>query len=120
MILAQACLALGLSVANADPKWTEAQASELRDIILSAKANEPYREVFSDDVPVYDAERKLWVHRNGWPRTFGGSFYAFEMREADGHYRLGWSTGRASSRGHDRFRIQTSIRRKIRAFLKGM
>ena len=82
-------------------------------IILAAPENKEYKDIFWDDQPEYDPETNFWAYKNGWPRTPGGTFYTFEIREADGFYRLAWSDGRKTSHGYERFRIQPSIRKKL-------
>jgi hypothetical protein len=101
-----------MGTASAESLLTKQQAIQLGRVILAAPENKEYKDIFWDDQPEFDPKAKLWAYKNGWPRTTGGRFYLFEIREADGFYRLSWLSERKSS-GDVRFRIQHSIRTKL-------
>lgn len=105
--------ALLLGTVRGEQLLSKEQVVEMGRIILAEPENKEYKAVFWDDQPEYDAKAKLWVYKNGWPRTPGGPAYTFEIRDADGFYRLAWLTSRKSSPGYERFRIQPSIRKKL-------
>lgn len=99
--------------AQAEPSLTADQVSKLGRVVLSAEENKEFKEVFWKDQPTFDKETQVWTYRNGWPRTPDDKAYIFEIRETDGHYRLGWRTPWKASAPVERFRIQPSIRRKL-------
>lgn len=110
--------AILIGTASGESQFTKEQVSELGRLILATPENKEYKEIFWDDQPEYDAKTKLWVYQNGYPRTPGGTAYIFQIREADGFYRLAWTTERKSSQGYERFRIQSSIRSKLTVLMK--
>ena len=105
--------ALLLGKVSGESQLTREQVIEIGRIVLTAPENDEYKEIFWNDQPEFDEKRNLWIYRNGFPRTPGGTAYIFEIRESDGHYRLTWLTERKSAPGHGRFRIQPSIRKKL-------
>lgn len=102
-----------LGTASGESSLTKEQVVKMGRIILAVPENKEYKDVFWDDQPEYNTKTKLWAYKNGWPRTPGGPAYTFEIRDADGFYRLAWLTSRKSSSGYERFHIQPSIRKKL-------
>lgn len=104
---------LQLETASGESSLTKEQVVKMGRIILAAPENKEYKGVFWDDQPEYDNKTKLWAYKYGWPRTPGGPAYTFEIRDADGFYRLAWLTSQKSSSDYERFHIQPSIRKKL-------
>jgi hypothetical protein len=113
-----ALLFVSSNITKAAPSLSSSQVLKFRDVILNDLKNKEYKEVYSKDKPKYDLKKKLWIFHNGFPRTPGGSSFVFEFRESDGHYRLGWVSSTGSSVSCDKFRIQPSLRRKIKVILE--
>ena len=113
-----ALLAFLLGSANGESLLTKEQVVKMGRVILAAPENKQYKAVFWDDTPEFDAKTNLWAFKNGFPRTPGGTFYIFEIREADGFYRLTWLNERKSAPGYERFRIQPSIKKKLVDLMK--
>lgn len=101
-----------IGTASAESLLAKQQVIELGRVILAAPENKDYKDIFWDDQPEYDPETKLWAYKNGWPRTTGGRFYIFEIREADGFYRLS-SLSERKSMDEVRFHIHPSILKKL-------
>jgi len=113
-----AILAALTASAHAEPILTKKQVGELGRVILSAKQNEKYREIFDCDKPSYDPKKHVWVFPGGFPVTPGGPVHVFELREKDGYYRLGSFTTHSFSPSPPKFRIAPAVRKKIRELLK--
>jgi hypothetical protein len=105
--------ALLMGVARAESQFTEAQLIEFGRVILSAPENKEYKAIFWDVKPIYDEKIKVWKFMGGFPVTPGGTIYIFDVRDADGHYCLGWLNSVKASPHYDQFRIQLSNRRKL-------
>ena len=117
------CLLFALSVifqgsAHGKSQLTKEQVVQIGRIVLAVPENKEYKEIFWSDQPEFDEKKNLWSFRNGFPRTPGGTAYIFEVRESDGHYRLTWLTEQKSAAGHEYFRIQPSIRKKLAELMK--
>ena len=109
-------VSLFLGVASAEPMLTDENATQLGRIILGAPENKKYKDIYWNANPTYEPNKGLWIY----PVGLGASVdlgYTFEIRDADGYYRLGWLTPWSSSKGYSHFQIQPSIRSEVRKLL---
>jgi hypothetical protein len=102
-----------LGIAIAEPILTNDQVAKLREVVLNARENKDYKDAFASSKPAYDKKKQLWVFSYDFPVTPDGQLYVFELREKDGYYRLGWITPWKSSSGYDRFRMASSVKRRV-------
>jgi hypothetical protein len=102
-----------IGIAIAEPILTKDQVLKLGEVVLNARENKEYKDVFVSSQPAYDKKKQLWVFSGGSPVTPDGQFYVFELREKDGYYRLGWLTPWKSSPGYDRFRLAPAVKRQV-------
>ena len=114
--IAAMTLTLVCGVVSADPVHTKEQVAKLAGIILDAKENEKYKGTFRLENLSFDPKERIWR----FEASSGGLGYVdiFEIRDADGFYRLGRINNTSFGSAPPEFRIAPSLRKKIRELLR--
>ena len=81
----------------AEPALTKAQVTAIGTAVLEARQYHNYHGGFDTSGPRFDSKTGLWSFSpigKFFPATFGVPLYFFEVRDADGYFRIGVSTER--------------------------
>ena len=113
--IAAIILMLVCEVVFADPAHTKEQVSKLAGIILDDKLNQKYKDTFKLENPSFDPKEHVWRFQ----ASSGGLGYVdiFEIRDADGLYRLGTINNTSFGPAPPEFRMAPTLRKKIRELL---
>ncbi|QTN32526.1 hypothetical protein HZ994_09355 [Akkermansiaceae bacterium] len=107
------------SASAVEPTLTKANVSAIGAIILGDKSTAEFHDGFTLAKPQYDEEEGVWrfpAAKQFFPATPGAPLYFFEIRDTDGHFRIGSISGTGySPKSAERFRMPPALRKKIRA-----
>ena len=114
MLLATICCATPAPAQG--PKMTKERVTQLGGQILQSKA-EPYRGNFLVDHPVYSAKEGIWRFQPTGPLLLSfpeAPLYFFEVRDADGSYRIGELSGQGyHPRSSEHFRPGPGMKKNV-------
>ena len=106
----------------AKPVLAKEQVVRIGGVVLSSLHYRQYKEFFSCDDPQYIDKEKEWSFSftgNGFPVTCGSPLYFFEIRDADGAYRIGSISRKGfSPKTADKFHLDPSVRSRIQEICK--